>query len=49
MLFVFGIGTDVYSYGKDDELGMLNRLTPDVVVEAAKEIKSGARYELRTE
>ena len=31
-------------YGKDDELGTLNRLTPEVVVEAAKEIQSGIRY-----
>jgi len=30
-------------YGKDDELGTLNRLTNDVVLEAAKEIKTGTR------
>lgn len=31
-------------YGKDDELGMLNRLTDEVVVQASKEIKTGKRY-----
>ena len=30
-------------YGKDDQLGFLNRLTNDVVVEASKEIRSGNR------
>jgi hypothetical protein len=30
-------------YGKNDELGCLNRLTDDNVVEAAKEIKTGTR------
>ncbi|GAB7351379.1 hypothetical protein MBLNU459_g2060t1 [Dothideomycetes sp. NU459] len=33
-------------YGKDDELGFLNRLTDDVVREAAKEIKTGTRVSL---
>lgn len=32
------------SYGKDDELGFLNRLTDDVVKDAAREIKTGTRY-----
>jgi len=32
-----------HRYGKDDELGTLNRLTNDVVLEAAKEIKTGTR------
>jgi hypothetical protein len=31
------------SYGKDDELGFLNRLTNEIVLEAAKEIKTGTR------
>jgi hypothetical protein len=30
-------------YGKDDQLGTLNRLTEEVVVDAAKEIKTGVR------
>lgn len=34
------------SYGKDDELGTLNRLTNDVVLEAVKEIKEGTRYDM---
>lgn len=33
-------------YGKDDQLGALNLLTPEVVVEAAKEIKTGIRIGL---
>lgn len=33
-------------YGKDDQLGTLNLLTPEVVVEAAKEIKTGVRVGL---
>ncbi|KAJ9632303.1 hypothetical protein H2203_000707 [Taxawa tesnikishii (nom. ined.)] len=33
-------------YGKDDELGFLNRLTDDVVKEAAAEIKTGTRISL---
>ncbi|KAI5242772.1 hypothetical protein E4T42_07583 [Aureobasidium subglaciale] len=33
-------------YGKDDELGFLNRLTDDLVKEAAKEIQSGTRISL---
>jgi len=33
-------------YGKNDELGFLNRLTDDVVVKAAKEIKTGTRISL---
>ncbi|KAK7543158.1 hypothetical protein IWX49DRAFT_505921 [Phyllosticta citricarpa] len=33
-------------YGKDDELGFLNRLTDDVVLAASKEIKSGVRISL---
>jgi hypothetical protein len=32
------------SYGQKDELGFLNRLTDEVVLNAAKEIKTGARY-----
>jgi len=35
-----------YRYGKDDKLGFLNRLTPDVVLAAAKEIKTGKRISL---
>ena len=35
--------TEYCSYGKDDELGFLNRLTDDLVKEAAKEIKTGKR------
>ena len=31
-------------YGKDDQLGTLNRLTEEVVLEAAKKIKSDVRY-----
>jgi len=31
-------------YGKDDQLGFLNRLTDEVVLDAAKEIKVGTRY-----
>ncbi|KAJ9662230.1 hypothetical protein H2201_006160 [Coniosporium apollinis] len=33
-------------YGKDDQLGFLNRLTDEVVLEAAKEIQTGARISL---
>jgi len=33
-------------YGKDDNLGTLNLLTPEVVLEAAKEIKTGVRVGL---
>jgi hypothetical protein len=33
-------------YGKDDELGTLNLLTPEIVAEAAKEIKLGIRIGL---
>ncbi|KAL9062497.1 MAG: hypothetical protein Q9157_008869, partial [Trypethelium eluteriae] len=33
-------------YGEDDELGTLNRLTKEVVVEAAKEIKTGERISM---
>jgi len=33
-------------YGKNDELGFLNRLTEEVVLEASKEIKSGVRISL---
>jgi hypothetical protein len=32
-----------FRYGDDDELGFLNRLTDDLVKEAAKEIQSGTR------
>lgn len=35
-------------YGKDDQLGTLNLLTPEVVIEAAKEIKTGIRVGLDT-
>jgi hypothetical protein len=31
-------------YGKEDEMGFLNRLTDENVVTAAKEIKTGRRY-----
>lgn len=34
------------SYGFDDELGALNRLTDDVVKNAAQEIKSGTRISM---
>jgi len=30
-------------YGDDDELGFLNRLTDELVKDAAKEIQSGTR------
>ncbi|KAI7972897.1 hypothetical protein EIK77_000784 [Talaromyces pinophilus] len=33
-------------FGKDDELGMLNLITPDVIVKAAQEIKTGVRISL---
>lgn len=33
-------------FGPNDELGTLNLLTPEVVVEAAKEIRSGVRISL---
>ena len=33
-------------YGKDDELGALNMITPQVVKEAAKEIQTGERVSL---
>ena len=33
-------------YGKDDELGTLNRLTPDIVTAASKEIQTGIRIGL---
>jgi hypothetical protein len=33
-------------YGEDDQLGFLNRLTDDIVLEAAKEIRTGARVSL---
>ncbi|EKG20164.1 hypothetical protein MPH_02521 [Macrophomina phaseolina MS6] len=33
-------------YGENDELGFLNRLTEDVVLEAAKEIRTGKRISL---
>lgn len=33
-------------YGPDDQLGTLNLLTPDIIVEAAKEIRTGARIGL---
>lgn len=33
-------------FGKGDDLGMLNLLTPEVVAEAAKEIKNGKRFSL---
>ena len=42
-LAVQGKVADGKSYGKDDELGTLNRLTDEVVKEAAKEIQSGTR------
>jgi len=45
-----GKGDPPYSawglYGPDDELGTLNLLTPEVVAEAAKEIRSGVRIGL---
>lgn len=33
-------------WGNDDELGTLNHLTPERVVAAAKEVKTGARFGL---
>lgn len=33
-------------FGPNDELGTLNLLTPEVIVEAAKEIKTGVRISL---
>ena len=33
-------------FGKDDQLGTLNLLTPERVVEAAKEIRTGVRISL---
>lgn len=33
-------------YGPDDQLGTLNLLTPEIVTEAAKEIKTGIRIGL---
>ncbi|KAL2365258.1 hypothetical protein RJZ56_001765 [Blastomyces dermatitidis] len=33
-------------YGKDDQLGFLNRQTDTIVVEAVKEIKTGVRVSL---
>jgi hypothetical protein len=33
-------------FGKDDELGMLNLITPGVIVKAAQEIKTGVRISL---
>jgi hypothetical protein len=33
-------------FGEDDELGMLNLLTPEVVKAAATEIQSGTRFAL---
>lgn len=33
-------------FGKDDELGTLNLITPDVIVKAAQEIKTGVRISL---
>lgn len=33
-------------FGADDQLGTLNLLTPEVIVEAAKEIKTGIRISL---
>jgi hypothetical protein len=35
-----------YSYGKDDQLGTLNRLTPDIVKAASSEIQTGVRIGL---
>lgn len=32
-------------YGKDDQLGFLNRQTDAIVAEAAKEIETGDRWE----
>lgn len=39
-------GNAWFLFGKNDELGMLNLLTPEVVAEAAKEIKLGLRVNL---
>lgn len=33
-------------FGKNDELGMLNLLTPEIVREAAAEIRQGVRFAL---
>lgn len=35
--------TKTFRYGDNDQLGFLNRLTDDVVKEAAREIQSGTR------
>ena len=37
------MSTNFVRYGENDQLGTLNRLTEEVVVEAAKEIKTGER------
>jgi hypothetical protein len=34
-------------YGKEDELGTLNLLTPEVVQQAAAEVKKGIRIPLK--
>lgn len=36
--------TKTVRYGDNDQLGFLNRLTDDVVKEAAREIQSGTRW-----
>lgn len=38
--------TDPFRYGKDDQLGTLNRLTDDIVKAAAAEIQTGTRINL---
>ena len=44
LLAVVILYADALRYGKYDQLGFLNRLTDEVVLEAAKEIKTGTRY-----
>ena len=44
LLVVVILYADALRYGKYDQLGFLNRLTDEVVLEAAKEIKTGTRY-----
>lgn len=37
---------NLYRYGKDDELGTLNRLSDDIVKAAASEIQTGTRINI---
>lgn len=36
-----------FQWGQEDELGTLNHLTPEVILEAAKEIRVGKRISLK--